>query len=209
MRPKQQRGEATVEQVLEAALRIYASEGEAGLTVGAITKASGVSSGSVYHHFGNLHGVVATLALRSTGRLLEALAGALEQATDARSGIRAVVRSYLDFARTHPEAARLIHSVTADHELMTHPGQVRESQEARLAPVARWIHAHTKSGELADLPVPLIEALVLGPVVAVVRRWLTVGDLDLAEADRALPEQIWRSVSGAPGDGELATPGPS
>ncbi|MGW3165261.1 TetR/AcrR family transcriptional regulator [Streptomyces sp. NPDC001142] len=197
MRPKQQRGEATVEQVLEAALRIYASEGEAGLTVGAITKASGVSSGSVYHHFGNLHGVIATLALRSVGRLLDALTTALEQATDARSGVRAVVRTYLDFARAHPEAARLMHSVTADHELMTRTGQIRESQEARLTPIALWIHAHTKSGELADLPTPVIEALVLGPVVAVVRRWLTVGDLDLAEADRTLPDQIWRAVSSA------------
>ncbi|MER6501201.1 TetR/AcrR family transcriptional regulator [Streptomyces sp. NPDC001455] len=197
MRPKQQRGEATVEQVLEAALRIYASEGEAGLTVGAITKASGVSSGSVYHHFGNLHGVIATLALRSVGRLLDALTTALEQATDARSGVRAVVRTYLDFAQAHPEAARLMHSVTADHELMTRTGQIRESQEARLTPIALWIHAHTKSGELADLPTPVIEALVLGPVVAVVRRWLTVGDLDLAEADRTLPDQIWRAVSNA------------
>ncbi|MEU3651504.1 TetR/AcrR family transcriptional regulator [Streptomyces sp. NPDC032161] len=195
MRPKQQRGEATVEQVLEAALRIYASEGEAGLTVGAITKASGVSSGSVYHHFGNLHGVIATLALRSVGQLLDALTTALEQATDARSGVRAVVRTYLDFAQAHPEAARLMHSVTADHELMTRTGQIRESQEARLTPIALWIHAHTKSGELADLPTPVIEALVLGPVVAVVRRWLTVGDIDLAEAGRTLPDQIWRAVS--------------
>ncbi|MEU9759620.1 TetR/AcrR family transcriptional regulator [Streptomyces sp. NPDC047985] len=197
MRPKQQRGEATVEQVLEAALRIYASEGEAGLTVGAITKASGVSSGSVYHHFGNLHGVVATLALRSVGRLLDALTRALEQATDARSGVLAVVRAYLDFAQAHPEAARLIHSVTTDHELMTRTGQIRESQEARLTPIAVWIHTHTKSGELAELPAPVIEALVLGPVVAVVRRWLTVGDVDLTEAERTLPEQIWRSVSNA------------
>ncbi|MEU3218867.1 TetR/AcrR family transcriptional regulator [Streptomyces sp. NPDC006971] len=195
MRPKQQRGEATVEQVLVAALRIYASEGEAGLTVGAITKASGVSSGSIYHHFGNLHGVIATLALRSVGRLLDALTTALEQATDARSGVRAVVRTYLDFAQAHPEVARLMHSVTADHELMTRTGQIRESQEARLTPIALWIHAHTKSGELADLPTPVIEALVLGPVVAVVRRWLTVGDIDLAEADRTLPDQIWRAVS--------------
>ncbi|MCY0923737.1 TetR/AcrR family transcriptional regulator [Streptomyces sp. H27-G5] len=194
MSPKQQRGEATVEQVLDAALRIYASSGEAGLTLGAITKASGVSSGSIYHHFGSLDGVLAALAHRSLGQLLQTLLTALTRTTDARSGIQAVVLAYLDFVRVHPDAARLMHSVTADHEGMAHAGEIRDSQEARLTPIALWIQEHQKSGELADLSTPLIESLVMGPVVGAVRRWLTVGDLDLEEAAGALPEHIWRSV---------------
>lgn len=195
MSPKQQRGEATVEQVMDAALSIYAASGEAGLTLGAITKASGVSSGSIYHHFGSLDGVFSALALRSLGQLLGTLGTALAQATQARSGIQAVVLAYLDFVQSHPEEAGLLHSVAADREGMARAGQIRDSQEARLAPIALWIHAHQESGELAKLSAPMIESLVLGPVVAVVRRWLTVGDIDLEEAARALPDHIWRSVS--------------
>ncbi len=200
MSPKQQRGEATVEQVLDAALGIYASSGEAGLTLGAITTASRVSAGSIYHHFGSLDGVVAALARRSVGQLLKNLVAvknlvaALVQETDARSGIRAVVLAYLDFVQAHPDAARLMHSVTVDREVMANAGQIRDSQEARLAPIALWIHAHQESGELAALSAPLIESLVMGPVVAVVRRWLTVGDVDLKEAARELPDHIWRAV---------------
>ncbi|MER5727305.1 TetR/AcrR family transcriptional regulator [Streptomyces sp. NPDC002138] len=194
MSPKQQRGEATVEQVLDTALCIYASSGEAGLTLGAITKASGVSSGSIYHHFGSLDGVLAALALRTVGQLLQALGTALMRAAEARSGVRDVVLAYLEFVRTHPGEARLIHSVTADREGMAQAGQIRDSQEARLAPITLWIQAHQESGELAELSAPLIESLVMGPVVAVVRRWLTVGDIDLDEAARVLPDQIWRSV---------------
>ncbi|MEU9144951.1 TetR/AcrR family transcriptional regulator [Streptomyces sp. NPDC048349] len=195
MSPKQLRGEATVEQVLDAALGVYASSGEAGLTLGALTKASGVSSGSIYHHFGSLDGVFAAVALRSVGQLLNALGTALFQAADARSGIKAVVLAYLDFTRTHTDEARLIHSVAADREGMAHGKQLRDSQEARLAPITVWIHTHQESGELAELPAPMIESLVLGPVVAVVRRWLTIGDVDLEEAARVLPDHIWRSVS--------------
>ncbi|MGW6577697.1 TetR/AcrR family transcriptional regulator, partial [Streptomyces sp. NPDC054945] len=69
--PKQQRGEATVEQVLDAALHLYAASGEAGLNLGTITGASGVSSGSIYHHFGSLDGVLAALATRSLEELLK------------------------------------------------------------------------------------------------------------------------------------------
>ncbi|MFD4945884.1 hypothetical protein ACFVYE_44650 [Streptomyces sp. NPDC058239] len=114
---------------------------------------------------------------------------------DARSGIQAVVRAYLDFVQAHPEAVRLMHSVTADREGMAHAGQIRDSQEARLTPITHWIHTHRESGDLAALSALVIECLVLGPVVGVVRRWPTVGDVDLEEAARALPEHIWRSVS--------------
>ncbi|WP_327738858.1 TetR/AcrR family transcriptional regulator [Streptomyces nojiriensis] len=192
--PKQQRGEATVEQVLDAALRLYASSGEAGLTLGAITSASGVSSGSIYHHFGSLDGVVAALALGALEQLLKELGAALLQAADARSGIRAVVLAYLDFVQARPDAARLIHSVTADRLGMAHAREIRDTQEARLTPITLWIHAHQESGELAALSAPLIESLAMGPVVGVVRRWLTVGDIDLEEAARELPDHIWRSV---------------
>ncbi|MGW7413031.1 TetR/AcrR family transcriptional regulator [Streptomyces sp. NPDC054863] len=194
MSPKQQRGEATVDQVLASALRLHASSGEAGLTVSAITKASGVSAGSVYHHFGSLSGVFHALALQCTGRLLDEIVAALRSATGARSGVDATVRAYLAFVQAHPDEARLLHSATVDHAFMAQAREIRDSQEARLSPIAHWIRAHTEAGELTVLPVPVIEALVMGPVVAVARRWLSVGDIDLSEAARTLPDHIWRAV---------------
>ncbi|MEU3402157.1 AcrR family transcriptional regulator [Streptomyces filamentosus] len=194
MSPKQQRGAVTVERVLDAALDLYASEGEAGVTVSALTRASGVSTGSLYHHFGNLHGVISALALRWLGRLLGELATALTSHQDARSGIEAVVRAYLEFVRTRPAAARLLHSPFADQEGTARAAEIRDNQEARLTPIEQWLDGHRKAGELADLPTPVIEALVLGPVIGMARRWLTLGDVDLEEAARVLPDRIWRSV---------------
>ncbi len=195
MSPKQQRGEATVERVLDAALDLYARDGEAGLTVSALTRLSGVSTGSVYHHFGNLHGVITALALRWLGRLLGEVGGALLAHREARPGIEAVVHAYLDFVRTQPAAARLLHSPFADQEGAARAREIRDNQEARLTPIEQWLDGHRKAGTLADLPTPVIESLVLGPVVGMARRWLTLGDVDLEEAARLLPDRIWRSVS--------------
>ncbi|MFE7108285.1 TetR/AcrR family transcriptional regulator [Streptomyces sp. NPDC057575] len=194
MSPKQQRGEATAAQVLDCALDIYAAEGESGLTLGAITSASGVSAGSIYHHFGSLQGVALALAQSWLGRLLDDLGKALEQTDDARSGVHAVVRAYFRFAQLHPDAARLMHSVTADREIAAHARRLRGAQEARLAPIAAWLHAHQASGQLVDLPLPVMESLILGPVTGIVRRWLSVGDIDMDEAARTVPDHIWRSV---------------
>ncbi|MEU8027720.1 TetR/AcrR family transcriptional regulator [Streptomyces sp. NPDC049099] len=196
MSPKQQRGEATVEQLLNAALRVYAESGEQGLTVAALTRASGVSLGSLYHHFGSVDGLMNALLLRWLERLLSELVASLEGTRTAHTGIRALVGAYLSFVQEHREAALLLHSSYADRQGMADGKKLRDAQEARLSPLAQWAQAYVDSGELAPLPPPLIESLILGPVVGVARRWLSgIEDVDLEQAALVLPDRIWLSVS--------------
>lgn len=196
MSPKQQRGEETADRLLDAALQVYAESGEQGVTVSALTKASGVSLGSLYHHFGSVDGLMNALLLRWLGRLLAELAAAVERSRTARTGIGALVRTYLAFIQEHPDAARLLHSSYADRLGMAQARQLRDAQEARLSPMTEWVRQHVERGEIAPLSVPLVEALVMGPVVATARRWLSgVDDVDLDQAARVLPERIWRSLS--------------
>ncbi|MFF5299200.1 MULTISPECIES: TetR/AcrR family transcriptional regulator [unclassified Streptomyces] len=201
MSPKQQRGEVTADLLLDAALRLFAEQGEQGLTVNAVTKASGVSLGSLYHHFGSLDGLVDALTERWLSRLLGELITALQATRTARTGIRAIVRTHLAFVREHRDAALLLHSARTDQRNMIQARELRDSQEARLSVFATWVQSHVDSGELAPLSPPLLESLVLGPLVGVVRRWLSGIDdveLDLDEAARVLPDRIWRSVAANP-----------
>ncbi|KOV70742.1 TetR/AcrR family transcriptional regulator [Streptomyces sp. MMG1121] len=198
MSRKQQRGEATVETVLDAALRVYAEAGDQGLTVGAVTKASGVSPGSLYHHFGSIDGLMNALVARWLERLLGELVGALEGTRTAHTGIRALVGAYLGFVQEHREAAALLHSSYADRQGMADGRRLRDAQEARLSPLAQWAQRYVDAGELAPLPAPLLEALILGPVIAVARRRLSgIEDANLDEAAVVLPDRIWLSVSAA------------
>ncbi|MFJ8860662.1 TetR/AcrR family transcriptional regulator [Streptomyces sp. NPDC102451] len=195
MSPKQQRGEVTSGLLLDSALRVFIASGEQGLTVNAVVQDSGVSLGSLYHHFGSFDGLIATLSHRWLDRLLGELTTALRDSGTAREGIAAAVRAYLTFVQEHRDPALLLHSPLADRKSMTRGREFRDSQEARISEVARWIRLRTESGELAPLPLPLIESLVMGPVVAVARRSLSgIDDVDLDEAARLLPERIWRSV---------------
>lgn len=196
MSPKQQRGEETADRLLDAALRVYADSGEQGVTVGALTKASGVSLGSLYHHFGSVDGLMSALLQRWLGRLLVEMSTSVERSRTARTGIRALVRAYLKFIQENPDAARLLHSSYADRLGMAQARQLRDAQEARLSPLTAWMQQHVDSGEVAPLPMSLIEGLVLGPVVATARRWLAgFEDVDLDQAARVLPERVWRSIT--------------
>ena len=195
MSPKQRRGAETADRLLDAALQVYAESGEQGVTVGALTKASGVSLGSLYHHFGSVDGLMNALLLRWLGSLLGELSTAVERSRTARGGIRALVRTYLTFIQEHPDAARLLHSSYADRLGMAQGKQLRDAQEARLSPLTDWVARQVEAGEIAPLEVPLVESLVMGPIVAVARRRLSgIDDVDLDRAARVLPERIWRSV---------------
>ncbi|MFI5565786.1 TetR/AcrR family transcriptional regulator [Streptomyces sp. NPDC051740] len=199
MSPKQHRGEVTAEQLLDAALRVYAESGEQGLTVSAVTAASGISPGSLYHHFGSMDGLLTALLMRWLERLLVRMVTALEQSDSARAGVHALVEAYLTFIRDHRDAGLLLHSSRADEIGMRQAKQLRDAQEARLSPLSAWVSRHVESGEVAPLSVPLLESMVLGPVVGVSRRWLTLGDVDLDEAAAVLPDRIWRSIGADPG----------
>lgn len=199
MSPKQHRGEVTADQLLDAALRVYGESGEQGLTVSAVTAASGVSPGSLYHHFGSMDGLLTALLMRWLERLLVRMVTALEQSDSARAGVRALVEAYLAFIRDHRDAGLLLHSSRADEIGMRQAKQLRDAQEARLSPLSAWVSRHVESGEVAPLSVSLLESLILGPVIGVSRRWLTLGDVDLDEAAAVLPDRIWRSISADPG----------
>ncbi|WP_395575366.1 TetR/AcrR family transcriptional regulator [Streptomyces sp. BK79] len=199
MSPKQHRGEVTADLLLDAALRLYTESGEQGVTVSAVTKMSGVSLGSLYHHFGSLDGLLTALTERWTARLLGELITALTATTDARAGIRAVVETYMAFVRDHPGAAMLLHSPYADERMMKKAQEARDQHADTVSAFAAWARPHIASGTLAPLPQPLLETLILGPVVAMARRWLAgIRDIDLEEAARVLPERIWRSVGAGP-----------
>ncbi|CAM5471589.1 TetR/AcrR family transcriptional regulator OS=Streptomyces tendae OX=1932 GN=GUR47_18245 PE=4 SV=1 [Streptomyces tendae] len=154
MSPKQHRGEVTSGLLLDAALRVYTDAGEQGLTVSAVTRASGVSLGSLYHHFGSIDGLVNALLTRWLGRLLEQLAEAVARSHDARTGVRALVCAYLAFVQEHPDVSRLLHSSRADQVGMSQGKELRDVQEARMPPLTSWVMRHVQRGEIAALPPP-------------------------------------------------------
>ncbi|MDP9869575.1 MULTISPECIES: TetR/AcrR family transcriptional regulator [Streptosporangium] len=197
MSPKQRRGEATADRVLAAALDLYAAEGPGGLTMTALIAATGVSSGSLYHHFGSFDGLAAALYSHCMSELLDTLVAALERSRTARTGVRAFVGAYLRFVQDNRAAAHFIHASSYAGFLPAHAGRIAEAKAPRMRRIADWLRPHVEAGHVIALPDPLTEMLVIGPVAEISRRWLAgAPDVDLAVAARLLPERIWQSVRG-------------
>lgn len=197
MSPKQQRGEATADRVLAAALDLYAAQGPGGLTMTALIAETGVSSGSLYHHFGSIDGLAAALYSRCMSELLDALIAALKRSRTARTGVRALVEAYLRFAQDNRPAAHFVHTSSYAGFLPAHAERIAEAKASRMRWIADWLRPYVEAGQVIALPDPLTEMLVIGPVAETSRRWLAgATDVDLTIAARLLPERIWQSVRG-------------
>ncbi|MFF4079313.1 TetR/AcrR family transcriptional regulator [Streptomyces sp. NPDC087218] len=192
---KQQRGEVTVDRLLTAALEVYATSGRPGFTVTAVTEASGVSLGSLYHHFGSFDGLAAALYTRCMEQLFDAMIAALHRARTARTGIRALIVAHLRFTEEHPDAALFLHASAHSGCLAAHTDEIRTAKAAKLAVISEWMAPRVLAGEIAPVPAPILEVLVMGPVTEIAHRRLArTDDMDLAQAARILPDRVWRSL---------------
>jgi len=197
MSPKQERGVETADRLLAAALDEFARHGT--FTVQSVIAASGVSLGSLYHHFGSLDGLSAALYRQCMGTLLDSLADAIAGRRTARGGVRALVGAYLRFARSHPAETRFVHISAYASFLPLHAEAIDAAKAPALKRIVDWFRPYVAAGQIVDLPESLLEALMIGPAAEVTRRWVAgVPGFDLATAERELPERVWQAVRVAP-----------
>lgn len=189
---KQRRGEETRQRLLDAALKTHES---GDFTVQAVLAESGVSLGSLYHHYGSFDGLAASLYTRCMAELLDQIIDDLTRTRTARAGVTAVVTAYLDFVATQPAKARFIHASAYATYLPTHAHMIAEMKQPRMARMAAWLAPHVKAGSIVDLPDPLTEMLLIGPIAELSRRWLNGANIDLTKAAKLLPQRIWAALA--------------
>ena len=93
--PSQTRALRTVETLFEAAIRILASDGEAGFTTNRIAERAGFSIGTLYQYFPSKEAIVVALVRRQRERVMRELDLMLERAIDGECTAELALRQYL------------------------------------------------------------------------------------------------------------------
>lgn len=96
------------DQFLDAAVRLAAASGPAGVTMSAVAHEVGAPSGSVYHRFTGRTALLAQVWLRTVERFQEGYFAAIEAEADAWHAGRAAARHVISWSRAHPEEAALL-----------------------------------------------------------------------------------------------------
>ncbi|MBB5959170.1 AcrR family transcriptional regulator [Saccharothrix tamanrassetensis] len=169
--------------VLDAALALV----EAGqpVTISNLTARSGVSNGSIYHHFGSRAGVFEVLYGDSFARCVAAMTPALA-AGDTEKVVRDLAVRYLDWVAGNPGRARFLY----DAPLTADPA----AKAAAFAPIARWFTERVADGSVREFPLWALDPVVMGPAHECARRYL-LGVLDLAGARDAVADAVWGTVA--------------
>lgn len=178
----------TRQAVLATTLDLVAADGLDAVTIARVAQSSGVSNGSIYHHFGSRVGLLRRLHLDCFARLGAALGPALDD-RPAQECVRDLVARFLAWVAAEPGAAAVVYGVPLDAAVVGGVDLVTGKQ-AITRPLYDWIAARTAAGDLRAVPPWAIDPIVLGPLHETARRWLAGRD-DMAAAVPVVADAVW------------------
>lgn len=171
--------------VMEVALRLFSEQGYFNTSIPDIVRASGVSTGSIYHHFGDKEGIARALFDALVGRMEQELRRIEQAHPDTRSRCRAVVE--LLFRITEEEPATMEFMLFARHrEFMPAVAPVCSSRPFRH--MREMIVAGIDAGEIRPMDPMVAAALVFGSALRLVSLRL---DGLLEDPPAAHLEELW------------------
>lgn len=189
---------ATRRRVLKAALACFSAHGVAASSVEEIRARSGVSVGSIYHHFGDKQGIALALYLEGLAEANRRSLRRLRAARGARAGVTALVGAFAGWVRQNPEWARYLYATSAVWASGPAP-ELKALNEAYFAELERWLRPHIRQGRIRPLPLMALVAIIFGPVFTYARRWLLgEAQVPLQRLSGAFAEAAWQGVARTP-----------
>ncbi len=158
--------------ILAGALQCFMANGVESTKIADIRDVSGVSVGSIYHHFGNKEGIVVALFLAGMQDHASMQEAALASATNVEEGVKSIVRCYIDWIAQNPDWARFVfryRSLVENSELAEQNEAHKRQHFQRLK---LWFQPYIDNGSIKKLPFEVYHSLIIGPSQDFALRWL-------------------------------------
>ncbi|GAA3487232.1 MULTISPECIES: TetR/AcrR family transcriptional regulator [Streptomyces] len=175
--PKKVDRTARREELLDAALRVFARKGFAASRIDDVAAEAGIAKGSVYLSFDSRDALLEAVFQRYAARSEQALAAASAVRGPALDRLAALVRGTVAFLAAHPEHARVLADVWACRAPLDLAAVHRAHREA----VARLLADARAEGTLRPGVGAAHAAVVVGAVEGCLVQWLADPRTPLAE----------------------------
>jgi AcrR family transcriptional regulator len=176
--------------IADAAISLFMQNGYDGTSISDIRKASGATTGSIYHFFTNKAGLAIAIwqdAIRGWQSCFEAL-----KASDKpEDQIKATVHSLLIWARANPSHFRVYDEILSLSRSLTAFEPIRDSVERGHAVSAGMYADWAAKGAVRNHPWHIARALMIGPSLEALRAAEHLTETDIA----ALVEAAWDAVT--------------
>lgn len=150
---------AAAARVLDSALHLFSTRGYFGTSIHDIRRHSGVSIGSIYHHFGNKEALARALYQHLLNRLDELLHGIRVSGGTVQDRCRAVVVRLFELSETAPEALAFV--LHARHREFL-PEEPPICSSAPFQAMRELVEQGMRAGEIRNMDVLLAAACLFG-----------------------------------------------
>jgi len=151
---------ATRRAILKAALECFADKGFAETTLDDVRKRSGISIGSIYHHFGSKEQIGGALYLEGLRDYQQSITSALRQSSEARSAIRGIAVSHLEWVRINPAWSEYLFENRSTRFVARLNCRSSDSSESRFG---EWTSLlDERRGEILRLPLDVTITILIG-----------------------------------------------
>jgi len=180
------------QQILAAAVRVFAAQGYEASRVGDVAREAGVAYGLVYHYFGSKDAVLEAVFREQWGRLLAAVALAEETGETAPEQLELVVKIVLRAWRDDPDLVRLlVREITRSPHIQDELDEIGQA----FASLERIVSRGQEEGTLRrDVDARIAAFMLYGAMEEVLTGWV-LGQLPddadgVAAAERELIETM-------------------
>ncbi|MFB4311243.1 TetR/AcrR family transcriptional regulator [Actinomadura sp. GTD37] len=145
--------------ITAAAVRIFASKGYHGTSLGEIAKAAGVARTVLYDHFPSKRVLLLAVMQEQNAALVEYVGARIKGSGPAEERMRSTIDAYFSFAETSPAARKVLFDATGedDPEIRTVRLGIRES---RTQAVTALLGDDIRAAVGLDPREPIAEAMV-------------------------------------------------
>lgn len=200
----QAKTEAKKRQILVTALQCFTQHGVAGTTIDMIREASGMSVGSLYHHFGNKDKIAAAVFIQGMREFAELLQRYLAQAdsqnnlapeSNAEYGVKAIVYANVDWISENPDWARFVFHHRSIVTKASGGNKLASDMQLFFQQLITWFKPYAQQGILRSVSIELLSSLISGPCHDYARHWLTGRySTPLAEHREEFANAAWNAV---------------
>lgn len=162
-------------QIIDAALGIIARDGVAGLTVDAVARDAGISSGNIYRHFSGKAAVMAAVFDRVAENLKRILEDS-RSSPDVLSRLRGILCAHAAFLEENPGIPRMVFSDDTYSAQSVHRDRLHRTVGFYAQELLLIFRVGVHNGVLrGDLDVPLAVSAFMGMIQSTALQWVLSG----------------------------------
>ncbi|QKT08683.1 TetR/AcrR family transcriptional regulator [Gordonia sp. X0973] len=181
------------QQMLDAAVKVFAANGFAETSMDAIAAEAKISKPMLYLYYGSKEELFSACIARESAKFIDAMSTGFNPALSQREQTRTIAREFLRFVHENAESWRVLYRVAVG--TASFANLVSQSRRRVIEMVAALIKQGTTVEGTTDVDFELTAVALVGAGEAVGDR-ISEGDISLEKATDLLVGITWRGLKG-------------